>query len=309
MENQITIREAVTETDAAAFWEQLYAYFKRDIFPDPGDPDRAYFLGDDYRAHMQKLRARAQDRAYFLFFCRDGRDIGFAMPVIYTTEDGKCFILEFCVCPEYRGNGTGRRCAKALLDWAAENGARYAELNYGGDERRCRFWADVGFVRNGVDEWGQPLMLLPPEEEMPILVERLADPEDWQLKKLENGYLAEIGEPVQTEDDQERLVRAIQDGRIVFFVARRGCRAVGMYSVSRHFSTFCCADTGVCEDVYVEPAFRKKGIARKLTEAAQSWCRENGLASLTVCCAPCDEERYRALGFTERLGTTRAYLP
>ena len=77
MENQITIREAVTETDAAAFWEQLYAYFKRDIFPDPGDPDRAYFLGDDYRAHMQKLRARAQDRAYFLFFCRDGRDIGF----------------------------------------------------------------------------------------------------------------------------------------------------------------------------------------------------------------------------------------
>ena len=35
MKNQITIREAVTETDIAAFWEQLHIYHKRDIFPDP----------------------------------------------------------------------------------------------------------------------------------------------------------------------------------------------------------------------------------------------------------------------------------
>ena len=34
MKNQITIREAVTENDAAAFWEQLHAYHKRDIFTD-----------------------------------------------------------------------------------------------------------------------------------------------------------------------------------------------------------------------------------------------------------------------------------
>ena len=35
MENRITIREAVTENDVAAFWEQLHAYHKRDIFPTP----------------------------------------------------------------------------------------------------------------------------------------------------------------------------------------------------------------------------------------------------------------------------------
>ena len=42
MENkiQIMIREAVADRDNAAFWEQLYAYFKRDIFPEPEDPDR-----------------------------------------------------------------------------------------------------------------------------------------------------------------------------------------------------------------------------------------------------------------------------
>lgn len=43
------------------------------------------------------------------------------------------------------------------------------------------------------------------------------------------------------------------------------------------------------EDFYIEPAFRNSGTARKLAEAAQSWCRENDIASLTVCCAACDE--------------------
>ena len=42
MENQIIIREAVTESDVALFWEQLYIYFKRDMFPDPKDEDREY---------------------------------------------------------------------------------------------------------------------------------------------------------------------------------------------------------------------------------------------------------------------------
>ena len=32
MENRITVREAVTEIEIAAFWEQLYNYYKRDIF-------------------------------------------------------------------------------------------------------------------------------------------------------------------------------------------------------------------------------------------------------------------------------------
>lgn len=65
---------------------------------------------------------------------------------------------------------------------------------------------------------------------------------------------------------------------------------------------------GVFDNFYVEPLFRKMGIARKLTQAAQNWCRENSLASLTVCCAPCDEKMYQALGFDVPLGKTYAYL-
>lgn len=308
MENQITIREAVTKTDVAAFWEQLYDYFKRDIFPVPEDEDRAYFLGDEYRAHMQKIHNRPQDRCYYLFFCRGGQDIGFALPVIYNTEDGKCFIMEFCVFPEFRGDGTGRECARELLDWAKENGTLYAELNYGSNERRLHFWECVGFIENGVDEWGQPLMILPPQDHIPTTVEVSSEPEDWQLKKLENGFLKEIGEQALTEEKQEQLQQAVRNGKITFFVAKRGYRSVGMCSVARCFSTFACTDTGVFEDFYIEPVFRGKGIARKLAQAAQKWCKENGIASLTVCCAPCDEGMYQALEFNTRLGTTFAHL-
>ncbi len=308
MKHHITIREAITENDMAVFWEQLHIYHQRDIFPDPGNEDLEYFLGSEYHDHMMKIHDRPQDRCCFLFFHRDGQDIGFAMPIIFTSEDSKCFIMEFCVYPEFRGNGTGKECAKVLLDWARENDTLYAELNYGSNEQRRRFWKSVGFIENGADEWGEPLMILPPTEDVPITVGVLADQEDWQLKKLENGFLNEIGEQALTEEQQEQLQQAIQDGRITFFVAKRGYRVVGMCSVAKCFSTFSCADTGVFDDFYIEPVFRRKGIARKLAEAAQVWCKENGLVSLTVTCAPCDEHMYQSLGFGVHLGNTYAHL-
>ena len=309
MKNQIIIREAISEADTAAFWEQLHSHHKRDIFPDPEDENLKHFLSDtEYRVQIEHVHNRLQDRCYYLFFERNGQDIGFALPAIFTSEDGKCFILEFCIFPEFRGGGTGRECAAVLLEWAKEHGARYAELNYGGDERRLRFWKRVGFVENGVDEWGEPLMLLPPAETVPFTVEILKDPVDWQLLKLENGFKREIGEESLTKIQQKQLQQAVRVGRITFFFAKRGYRAVGMCSVAAYYSTFSCSNVGVFEDFYIEPAFRNRGTARKLAEAAQSWCRENDIASLTVCCAACDEAMYQALGFNTSLGTIFANM-
>ena len=311
MKNQITIREAVTENEIAAFWDQLHTYHKRDIFPDPEDEGLKHFLNDtEYRTQIERVHDRPQDNCHYLFFHRNGRAIGFALPVIFTSEDGKCFIMEFCVYPEFRGGGTGQACAKALLTWAKERGAQYAELNYGGDERRLRFWQRAGFVENGVDEWGEPLLLLPPApaEAVPFTVELLDDPADWQLLKLENGFKREIGEETLTKSQQEQLQQAVREGRITFFFAKRGYRAVGMCSVAAYYSTFSCANMGVFEDFYLESAFRRKGIARKLAETAQNWCKEHAIPSLTVCCAPCDEAMYRALGFDTGLGTAFAHI-
>ena len=309
MKNQIIIREAISEADTAAFWEQLHSYHKRDIFPDPEDENLKHFLSDtEYRVQIEHVHNRLQDRCYYLFFERNGQDIGFALPAIFTSEDGKCFILEFCIFPEFRGGGTGRECAAVLLEWAKEHGARYAELNYDGDERRLRFWKRVGFVENGVDEWGEPLMLLPPAETVPFTVEILKDPVDWQLLKLENGFKRAIGEASLTKNQQNQLQQAVREGSITFFMAKRGYRSVGMCSVAAYYSTFSCSNVGVFEDFYIEPAFRNRGTARKLAEAAQSWCRENDIASLTVCCAACDEAMYQALGFNTSLGTTFANM-
>ncbi len=308
MDNQIIIREAVTEADIEVFWAQLYAYYRRDILSDPEDGDREHFLGGEYRSHMQAVHDRPRDRCWYLFFERDGADIGFAMPVIFTLEDGKCFLTDFCVFPEFRGGGTGTQCAQALLCWAKERGAQYAELNYGGDARRKRFWSRIGFLPNGRDEWGEPLMLLPPEKTVPITIECLSDPEDWQLRRLESGFRQAVGEPVLTKEQQSRLAQAVRDGTLTVFLAKRGYRAVGMCSAARCFSTFGCAETGVFDDFYIEPAFRRQGIARMLTQAAQDWARAQGLSSLTVCCAPCDEGMYQALGFSARLGAAFAHL-
>lgn len=309
MENRITIREAVTEHDVALFWEQLYAYYKRDLFPDPSAEERDYFLGDEYRSTMQEIHDRPEDRCHYLFFQRNGRDIGFALSLIYTSEDGKCFIMEFCVYPQYRGNGTGQECAKALLHWAEDNGARYAELNCGGDDRRPLFWKSAGFIENGTDEWGEPLMLLPPTDEAAFTIEVLDDASDWQLLKLENGFKKDIGEESLTEDRQKQLQQSIKASKITYFVAKRGYRAVGMCSVATCFSTWICGPIAAFDDFYIEPAFRKKGIARMLARAAQRWCHEQGMASLTVCCAPCDEEMYQSLGFQTKLGSSFACLP
>lgn len=162
-------------------------------------------------------------------------------------------------------------------------------------------------VTEHIEERGKP-PILSPAEDVPLSVELLVDPDDRQFNMLENGFLREIGEPPATKEKQERLARAIRDGKITFFVAKHGHRAVGMCSVAKCFSTFACTYIGVFDDFYIDPAFRKKGIARMLAQAAQKWSEENDLASLTVTCAPCDEGMYQALGFAVHLGKTFAHL-
>ena len=82
MIENIVIREAVTEEERSLFWERLRAYFCRDIFPDPEDEDRPYFLGDDYRRTMESLHTRPVHPVHWLVFSRNGQDVGFALAVL-----------------------------------------------------------------------------------------------------------------------------------------------------------------------------------------------------------------------------------
>lgn len=306
MKEQITVREAITDEETKRFWHELGAYHDRDIFPDEAAEEREYFHGEEYRAAIEAAHERQYNRCFYLFFERGELAVGFALAALFDKEDGKLFILEFCVLPEYRGGGTGHGCAEALLDWVRLRGMKYAELNCS-EERRVKFWARLGFAANGYDEWGEPLMLLPPDEELPFTVE-MARELDCQLMRLQNGYRADIGEAMLDEAAQKRLKAAIDKGSICFFLLKRGYRSIGMCSAAPVFSSFECKNAGIFEDFYIEPAFRRCGGARLLAQAAQEFCHEQGFSDLSVCCAPCDEAMYRALGFTTRLGSMYANI-
>ena len=114
MQGDIEVRECLEADERELFWQRLREYFRRDILP--GEED-CYHCSEKYKENIETLHERRFDPVRYLFFRRDGQDIGLALSVVYASEDGKQFILEFCVFPEFRGNGTGAACAGALLAW------------------------------------------------------------------------------------------------------------------------------------------------------------------------------------------------
>lgn len=120
------------------------------------------------------------------------------------------------------------------------------------------------------------------------------------LIELHRMYKADIGEEMPAEADIESLQRAISDGRICFYGAECDGRLVGCCSVCVVYSTFNYAPSGVFEDFYILPEYRHRGIARELANFAY---RESGVRSMTVGCADCDLDMYRALGFDIPLGS------
>lgn len=317
MDAKITFSKVKDPEDIARHWQEMDAMMWRDVRPscDLGEPmtdeDAARFLTPEYHRRIDALCRRETDPGQRVFFLADGREVGFAFYVTYRSEDGRCFLVNFCIYPELRGQRLGERCFAALADHARQNGACYFELNTH-SKQAAQFWKKLGFRYNGYDEEGVILLCRPPEEALSFTVERLTDPEDpaldWQLRRLQNGFRAEIGEEPLDNGAAARLAQAIREEKIVFFLAKRGKRAVGMCSVAPCFSTFSCGETAAFDDFFVEPVFRKQGAARLLARAAQDWCAQRGVTSLTVCCAPCDEEMYQALGFTLPLGRSFAHL-
>ncbi len=151
----ITIEEIPAER-INEFWTIHIKYLVEDLSID--EEDQAYFSGEAYRGHIHKLMLRAPDKLHMIYFRREGVRIGAAQYCTYQSEDGKCFILDFWVFPEYRGNGTGHACFQALSAYAEADGAVYYALNCSKENSR-RFWLSNGFADDGTDEYGEKLMV------------------------------------------------------------------------------------------------------------------------------------------------------
>lgn len=127
-----------------------------------------------------------------------------------------------------------------------------------------------------------------------------------ELAALHRAYKAEIGEDAPTQADMASLKAAVAAGRIRFFGCCENGTLAGCCSVSVTYSTFDYAASGVFEDFYILPEYRRLGIARALAAFAYE---KSGVNSLTVGSAECDAEMYRAIGFSVPLGKMLAYAP
>ena len=306
LDSPILLAEAETERETALFRQAMDEMLERDVRPHcdlcapMSDGEAAFFLSPEYHGHIDALCRREQDPARRFFFRADGRDIGFALCCTYRSEDGKCFVIDFCVYPPYRCRGLGKRCFAALAERMEAEGARYFELNTH-CRRSLRFWESLGFRPNGCDESGMILLCRPPEERLPFTAELLTDPGDpalgWQWRKLENGFLAGTGAGPADDRQKRRLARAVRERRFLVFLVRRGCRAVGMCAVSPVFDPDTGGKAGVCARLFVEPVFRGQGAARRLMRFVRQWCRRHGYSVLTAAAPAGDAELCRALGF------------
>jgi len=138
------------------FWDIHIKYLIDDeIITDQEDID--YFKGEEYRGILKNHMLRDIDKQHMVYFVRGEQRIGAASYCTYQSEDGKCFILDYWVFPEYRGNGTGHKCFEALEQYTKMGGAKYYELN-STKENSIRFWKSLGFVENGKDEYDMLLL-------------------------------------------------------------------------------------------------------------------------------------------------------
>ena len=139
------------------FWDKQISYLVDDrIVTEPEEIE--YFSGEEYRGVLVDHMKREPDKQHMVYFYNDGDRIGAASYCTYKSEDGKCFILDFWLFPEYRKKGLGHRCYRALEESTKEDGAVYYELNCTREDA-IRFWKSLGFTENGNDEWGMPLYI------------------------------------------------------------------------------------------------------------------------------------------------------
>lgn len=134
------------------FWDIHIRYLIDDEIITDEEEDIDYFKGEEYRGILKSHMLRDVDRHHMVYFVQDEQRIGAASYCTYQSEDRKCFILDYWVFPEYRGNGTGHRCFEALEQYTKMDGAKYYEIN-STKENSIRFWKSLGFVENGKDEY------------------------------------------------------------------------------------------------------------------------------------------------------------
>ncbi|MEG1559729.1 MAG: GNAT family N-acetyltransferase [Clostridia bacterium] len=308
---KITIIDIDSNQSRKKFWQLRDEYLERDILDKRTISEksdihlRKWLLSDEYKTQIHSICERDIDRGRMVFFMNADVIIGFSSYCAYLSEDGKCFIIDFCVLPEFRGHGIGIDCFNAIEKKEKARGTVYFSLNSANDDA-ARFWKRLGFEYNGVDAHGTMLLMQNPTDNAEVSFEEFDTKDFDQLKELLAGYKYAIGENLPEEAQLENLLLAIREKKIIFFIAKRKTRIIGICSLSELFSTYKCKPVAMFEDFYVMPVYRHKGIARGLINRVFEVSGQLGIQSILVGANECDVQMYKSLGFKNPIGTLLA---
>ena len=157
MDSNINLSYGRSKKDTEYFWERRNEYFLKDIIPNSelgdelSEEDIKWFFSKEYKDHIMRLLERNVDPLYIVFINKDKTNIGFMTYVIYNSEDGKCFILDYCIYQQYRNNGIGKIAFNLLEKDFFDKGATYIDLNVSNTNNE-RFWVGNGFAKTNIKD-------------------------------------------------------------------------------------------------------------------------------------------------------------
>ena len=102
------------------------------------------------------------------------------------------------------------------------------------------------------------------------------------LSVLFDGYRQFYGQPSDVPRARDWLRSRLRVGESVVLLARRGGAMLGFVQLYPMFSSVRTAKTWILNDLYVDPAARRGGIARNLLDAAAKHAREDGAAGISL---------------------------
>ncbi|WP_066498230.1 GNAT family N-acetyltransferase [Abyssisolibacter fermentans] len=157
MKNKLKFEYVETIEDIDYFWKKRNEYMLEDIIPNIEygasltKEGIEWFFSDNYKNHIMNLYKRSIDPLYIIFFYQENINVGFVDFVIYNSEDGKCFILDYCIHKGYRNNGFGKEAFELLEQEIIRKGAVYINLNVS-NHRNENFWKTNGFGKTEIKD-------------------------------------------------------------------------------------------------------------------------------------------------------------
>ena len=102
------------------------------------------------------------------------------------------------------------------------------------------------------------------------------------LALLFDAYRGFYGQPSDVAGARDWLRSRLRVGESVVLVAKRAGAAVGFVQLYPMFSSVRMARTWILNDLFVDAAARRGGVARALLDAAAAFAREDGAAGLSL---------------------------